>query len=376
MMGAAIGGLLILSSQGNPSLAYAKEPSSGFNKSDVARSLLDWGIYTDHSKNSSSPRPDVDALDAWSIQEGSREIIVAVIDTGIDPNHKDLMKSIWHDPSRPQSNQFGMNFVNPGKNPIDVHGHGTHVAGIIGSEFDPALGISGVAHHVSIMPLKYYSEGSSGVVNLNHTIEAINFAVDHGARVINYSGGGPEFSEREYRAIKRAEAKGVIFVAAAGNESQNIDEVQNYYFPASYSNPHLPVYQKTGLKRPTNMIVVAANNLQNDLIPASDWGKSVDVAAPGEEILSTLPNGKSGCMTGTSQATAFASGAAALILSENPRLTPQEVREIMIQSSVRVPQLKGKVAAGGHLNVFEAVKLARSWIGSKGNILAHFQVTK
>ncbi len=371
----AFGVLLVLSSQGGQNLAYAKEAHSSYI-SDVARTLRNWGVYSPRSSSVSSQRSDVDALDAWSIQEGSRDIIVAVIDTGIDPTHKDLAKSLWHDPSRPNSESFGMNFVNPGKNPIDVHGHGTHVAGIIGGELDPELGTSGVAHHVSIMPLKYYSDGSSGVVNLNHTIEAINFAVDHGARVINYSGGGPEFSEREYQAIKRAEAKGIVFVAAAGNESQNIDEARNYYFPASYSNSDVNIYHQTSLSRPSNMIVVAATNSKNDLIAASNWGKSVDVAAPGENILSDLPNGRAGYMTGTSQATAFVSGAAALILSENPRLSPQEVRAILIQSSEPVSQLKGKVAAGGHLNVYEAVKLARTWMSPRGNILAQAQVTK
>ncbi len=370
------GALILLLSQGVQNLAYGKEAQSSF-KSNVVRSLRNWGIYNSHRSSPSSPRSDIDALDAWSIQEGNRDIIVAVIDTGIDLNHKDLVKSLWHDPSSSQKNLFGMNFVNPGMNPIDVHGHGTHVAGIIGGELDPVLGTSGVAHRVSIMPIKYYSEGSSGLVNLTHTIEAINFAVDHGARIINYSGGGPEFSEREYRAIKRAESKGILFIAAAGNESQDIDQGKNFYFPASYSNPEVPIYQGVGLSRPSNMIVVAATNLQNDLISASNWGKkSVDVAAPGENILSTLPSGRSGYMTGTSQATAFASGVAALILSENPRLSPQEVREIMIQSSEPIPQLKGKVVAAGHLNVFGAVKRARSWIGRGGNILAHAPIQK
>ena len=356
--------------------AFAKD-SQKFYPSDLIGSLKNWGIYSSSRSSLGAPRADISAVDAWRIQEGKPEVVVAVVDTGIDLNHRDLAKNLWHDPAQPKSGIFGKNFVNPGKNPIDDHGHGTHVAGIIDGELDPGLGVSGVAHHVSIMPLKYYAEGASGMVNLNHTIEAIQYAVDHGARIINYSGGGPEFSQREYEAIKRAEAKGILFIAAAGNEGEDIDQAKNYYFPASYTNPEVPAYRRAGVSRPSNMIVVAATNEENNLISASNWGaKSVDVAAPGENILSTLPNGRTGMMSGTSQATAFASGVAALILSENPRLTPQEVKTIMIQSSEHVDQLQGKVLAAGHLNVFEAVKRARTWVGPRLNILAHSQVTQ
>jgi subtilisin family serine protease len=340
-------------------VVFGREARFGF-QSGLNKSLRNWGIY-----NTSSSDSDIQAVEAWKIQEGNRDIVVAVIDTGIDPNHKDLIKNLWHDPKGydpkdKKTNHFGVNFVESGQDPVDVHGHGTHVAGIIGGELDPALGTSGVAHRVSIMPIKYYADSNPGVVNLNNTIESIHYAVDHGARIINYSGGGPQFSEKEYQAIKEAESKGVLFVAAAGNESENIDEQAHFYFPASYSNPFVPVYQKADLTRPGNIIVVAATNIKNELIAASNWGKlSVDVAAPGENILSTLPNGKSGYMTGTSQATAFVSGVAALILSENPRLSPQQVKEILIQTSDRVAGLENKVAAAGHINSLEALRKAR-----------------
>src|SRR4029077_10572959 len=122
-----------------------------------------------------------------------------------------------------------------------------------------------------------------GSVNLRNTVKAINYAIDHGARIINYSGGGPEFSEEEYLAIKRAESKGILFVAAAGNERQNTDLVENYYYPSAY--------------RLSNIISVAATDIHNNLLPSSNWGKkSVDVAAPGENIYSTLPQNKFGYM--------------------------------------------------------------------------------
>jgi thermitase len=190
--------------------------------------------------------------------------------------------------------------------------------------------------------VKYYSDQNLGPVNLSNTVKAINYAVDHGARIINYSGGGPEFSEEEYFAIKRAEAHGVLFVAAAGNESQNTDKTENYYYPSAY--------------RLSNIISVAATDIHNNLLKTSNWGKKrVDVAAPGESIYSTLPGGKYGPMTGTSQATAFVSGIAALLLSQNPSLTPVQIKSLILKSVDPIPQLADKIATGGRVNAYAAL---------------------
>src|SRR5690606_14919320 len=121
-----------------------------------------------------------------------------------------------------------------------------------------------------------------GKANLENTIKGINYAVEKGARIINYSGGGPQYSQQEYLAMKNAEAKGVLIVAAAGNERQNIDSESNYYYPAAYS--------AHGLK---NIISVAAIDIESNLLKSSNWGsKKVDVAAPGENIYSTLPGNR------------------------------------------------------------------------------------
>src|SRR5262249_16044595 len=151
-------------------------------------------------------------------EEGSRDVVVAVIDTGIDSDHPALKANLWHDPKPNRvplhdgkvdtTPVFGWNFVTDTPNPKDEHGHGTHVAGIIGAVGDSSNGVAGVAPKVSIMPVKYYSDANPGSVNLKNTIRAIEYAVEHCARIINYSGGGPEFSEDEYLAIKKAEAKG------------------------------------------------------------------------------------------------------------------------------------------------------------------------
>jgi len=192
------------------------------------------------------------------------------------------------------------------------------------------------------MAVKYYSDANPGAVNLANTVKAINYAVDHGANIINYSGGGPEFSEEEYLAIKRAEARGVLFVAAAGNEHQDTDKVENYYYPSAY--------------RLSNIISVAATDPSNRLLSSSNWGKKkVDVAAPGESIFSTLPGGRYGSMTGTSQATAFVSGLAALLLSKNPNLKPEELKTLIMGSVDRIPGLQDKIATGGRINAYAAL---------------------
>ncbi len=284
----------------------------------------------------------ISAVEAWKIEKGSRDIIVAVIDTGVDGSHAALLPNMWRDPKISNKNVYGWNFVTNEANPIDDHGHGTHVAGIIGAVAKPEIGVSGVAPRVSIMAVKYYSEKNPGSVNLANTVKAIDYAVANGARIINYSGGGPEFSEEEYLAIRRAEAKGVLFVSAAGNERQDTDKVENYYYPSAY-----------GL---SNIISVAATNENNGLIASSNWGKrKVDVAAPGEAIYSTLPAGRYGSMTGTSQATAFVSGIAALLLSQNPSLTPQQLKAIITASVDKLPQLAERVASGGRVNAHSAL---------------------
>jgi thermitase len=294
--------------------------------------LKNWGIA-----NTRSPS-HVHALDAWKLQKGSNNIIVAVIDTGIDASHPDLKVNVWRD----SNHHYGWNFVNNQANPQDDHGHGTHVAGILGAVANPKTGVAGVAQKVSIMSVKYYSDANPGAVNLRNTVKAIEYAVQNGAKIINYSGGGPEFSEDEYLAIKKAEAKGVLFVAAAGNERQDTDVPENYYYPSAY--------------KLTNIISVAATDINNQLLKSSNWGKTkVDVTAPGENIFSTLPNGRYGYMTGTSQATAFVTGIAALMLSQNPKLTPAQIKEMIRASVDTIPGLSNKVAAGGRVNAYKAL---------------------
>ena len=280
---------------------------------------------------------------AWTITQGSKNVVVAVIDTGIDANHPDLKANLWKAPTN--SNVYGWDFVTRSANPTDSHGHGTHIAGIIGAIANSRTGTAGVAQSIQIMPIRYYSETAPGSLNLANTIKALHYAIDNGARIINYSGGGPEYSEDEFQAMKEAQQKGILIVAAAGNDHHNTDLDDNRYYPAAY--------ELKGLK---NIISVASINSDGKLLSSSNWGvKSVDIAAPGEGILSTIPGGKYGKLTGTSQATAFVSGVAALILSKQPSLSPVQVKEIIMRSATLSQELRGKVASAGSLDAFKAL---------------------
>lgn len=299
--------------------------------------LRNWGLDNDEQPS------HINIRKAWKITKGSQEIRVAVVDTGIDATHPDLKDNIC---KKKGSDEYGYDFVTNKKNPEDKHGHGTHVAGIIGATAKAGAGAAGVAPHICIMAVRYYSDTATGAQNLSNTVKAINYAVDNGANIINYSGGGAEFSAAELKAIKRAEDAGILFVAAAGNEYQNTDSAGNSYYPAAY-----------GL---TNIVAVAATNIRNQLLPSSNWGKKhVHVAAPGENIFSTLPKGRYGYLTGTSQATAFVSGLAALIMSENPSLKkkPSEVRDIIMKSADKLANLESKIASGGRINAYAALRM-------------------
>lgn len=337
-------------------------------KAEKALALKNWGLDNSYASH-------INIRKAWEITRGSKEIILAVIDTGIDPDHPDIVDNLWKKPGTFKSKtvkgkkletfEYGWDFVKNEANPRDTHGHGTHVAGIIGATAKANAGAAGVAPHVSIMAIRYYSPHVSGAENLANTVKAIHYAIDNGAHVINYSGGGAEFSAAEKKAIERAKDKGILFVAAAGNEHRDTDKEMNKYYPGAY-----------GL---SNIISVAATDINNQLLPSSNWGlATVHVAAPGENIFSTAPNGRYGYLTGTSQGTAFVSGLAALLMAKDSslRANPERVREIIVNSVDPVENLKKKVISGGRINALaalntlnakpEAVQLAEHKEAAKG----------
>lgn len=283
-----------------------------------------WGIW---NRNGS----DMQVPCAWA-SEGNNDVIVATIDTGVDTRDHIFNGHLWSNPMVPS--EFGWDFIHNKSNPRDFYGHGTHVASTILE----------IAHHVKIMALKYSGgvDGLSAKDQIEESLRALNWAIDHGAQVINYSGGGPEFWGEEYLAIRQAEQKGIVVVAAAGNNHANTDLEQNYYYPGDY---HL-----------SNEIVVTGYDYTGGLAEDANYGKkNIDVAAPGENIYAALPNNRFGYMTGTSMATAMTTGVVALMLEKNPNLTPQQIKTILIQTSTPNQQLKDKTASGGTVNACAAL---------------------
>ncbi len=323
-----------------------KTKSSFYSDSFLTSRFTSWGIDPSYTKGS------INLKESWRRFTKKKNIVVAVVDTGIQFNHPFLTNNLYVSKGSLSSKNYGLDFsTTKAKNtPIDTHGHGTHVAGIVKSIFPD----------VKLMALKYYNPMASGKANLDSTIKALRYAVDANVDVINYSGGGPEPSAAELAILKRAERKGILVIAAAGNERSNIDKKKNAYYPASY-----------GL---SNIITVGAHNETNKLISASNWGsKSVDIAAPGYRIKSAIPGNGAGYMTGTSQATAFVSGVVALLKSKYPEFNYQQIRNIIISSSLKIKSLKGKVLGGGKLDAARAMDVAEhvhSKLFSKGRKLA------
>lgn len=326
---------------------------------------------------------------AWEITKGSKDIVIAVIDTGID-HHKDIEDNLWINKGefgvvesefcKKQKNPLslaecdkarngldddgngfaddvhGWNFVHNDNKLTDNHGHGMHIAGIIAAngKHDGRSGVSGVAPNVSIMALKYYDPKSSNSNNLKNTVNAIRYAIKMKVNIINYSGGGTDYSAEEFAAVKEAEKAGILFIAAAGNERSNSDEAGKHYYPADY-----------GL---SNIIsVTAVNKEKTEVLASSNFGvRTVDLAAPGENIYSTLPNNAYGTMTGTSQATAFVTGVAALIMSHNRDFTAADVKRYILRTGDEYPTLLSKTGTAKLLNSFKALSSLDLGVGLTG----------
>jgi subtilisin family serine protease len=286
--------------------------------------------------------------EAWDIEKGEKNIIIAFADSGIDYMHEDLMNNLWRntgeicnngiddDSDGYIDNCYGINAITGSGDPMDDEGHGTHVSGIAGAEGNNSLGISGVNWEVSLMVLKFI--GTEGTGTEADLIETIEFAMQRGVRVFNMSFGGYEYSEFEKQAIENA--SNILFIAAAGNETINND-VQPLY-PASYDLP--------------NIISVAASNESDQLLYFSNYGKNtVHVAAPGSSILSTVPGNTYKNLSGTSMATSFVSGLAGLILSKSPTVSLSKLKDQILRTVDVNTNLQGKTLTGGRINAYRAL---------------------
>lgn len=322
-----------------------------------------WGL-NNTGQNRGVSGADIRALEGWAIRHTAvradgRPIIVAVIDTGIRRTHQDLAASMWENAGEIADNgvdddhngyiddRWGLNAItyagagSSAGDPNDDYGHGTHVAGTIGAVSNNGAGVVGVAWNVKLMAVKFMDSTGSGWIS--DAVEAVDYARANGATVLNNSWGGGGFSQAMLEAIQRADSAGVIFVAAAGNYTLNLDRTE--FFPASYAED--------------NVVAVAATNRSDELASFSNFGlRSVGLAAPGEAVYSTYFQSDSSYveMSGTSMAAPHVSGAIALMQAQFPEDLPAALITRVVRSVRPVAALKAKTAGGGVLCLPQALK--------------------
>ncbi|MDB9541356.1 S8 family serine peptidase, partial [Anabaenopsis arnoldii] len=315
---------------------------------DPSFNLL-WGLHNT-GQTGGTPDVDIDAPEAWDIQTGNPDLVIGVIDTGVDYTHPDLVGNIWTNTGEIAGNGIdddgngyiddirGWDFAYNDNNPMDVQGHGTHVSGTIAGKGNNAVGVTGVAWNAKIMPLKFLDDTGSGWTS--DAILAVDYATAQGVKLTNNSWGGGGYSQALYDAIAAAGDAGSLFIAAAGNESNNNDSSPSY--PASYNLD--------------NIISVASTTHTDGLSWFSNYGlTTVDLGAPGSDIYSTVPGNGYASYSGTSMASPHVAGAAALLWSENPTWTAEQVKDVLLQTVDPTETLNGITVSGGRLNVYNAL---------------------
>ena len=332
----------------------------------------------------------VAAFQAWDKVKQTDKVVVAIIDSGVQINHPDLRNNIWTNPLEIAGNGkdddhngyvddlHGWDFVNNNSNPEPKFNpnytengitHGTVVAGIIASEGNNNQGIAGIAWHTKIMPLKVLDDQGRG--STFKIIKAIDYAINNQADIINLSFVGTKYNKSLASAIKRAYKAGIIIVAAGGNEAGQ------GYGNFLDKNPMYPVCYD-GSKKDNMVIGVAATGPLDQKTSFSGYGGCIDIAAPGISIFSTTvyaPNkAKSfnkyydGYWSGTSLAVPIVSGTIALIKQANPKLNPQEIREVLFSTADNInlinPQFINRLGVG-RVNVLSAVEIAKAKLNNK-----------
>jgi len=293
---------------------------------------------------------DIDAPQAWGVSAGRNDIIVAVVDTGVDYDHPDLAANMWinetelngiggvdDDENGYTDDIYGYDFINQDAFPRDDYGHGTHCAGIIAAEGDNAQDIAGVCWNGNIMALKFLGSGGSG--DIADALKAFYYAVENGADVVSNSWVGGEYSEAMKEVIDYAYSQGVVMVASAGNNGS--------------TNPQYPAYYD-------HMLSVAATDSDDQKASFSNYGTWVDIAAPGVDILSLRASGTSlgkiyddytTIASGTSMSCPYVAGACAFILSIYPEITPDQLEEHLENSADPIDPV---ICASGRLNLYKA----------------------
>lgn len=343
---------------------------------DVYNDLRDSERITSFAKPPLRTQPPVETkgTDPFQIQQWAAEklnmssiwsakipptpaVIVADIDTGIDYNHDDLFSNLWINNKEIKGDRIdndgngfvddiiGWDFCDNDGLPFDTNVHGTHTAGVIAAGYNNSLGVSGYAPGIKLMPIRLLAANGG---TIEQAVLSIQYAVKNGASVISASWGSGDNSQILLDAIKVAGEKNVTFVAAAGNKWSNLDDASGLkHYPAGFTLP--------------NLITVAGTMQDDSRLEYSNWGpKSVHLAAPGFDIISTVPTNKYQLLEGTSMATPHVSAAVALVKRANPALTPTQIRTIIMSSVDQDPKIRYLVASGGRLNVARAVEMAKA----------------
>ena len=314
-----------------------------------ARMIELWGLHNSGQTGGTDDK-DIDAHEAWDLSVGTRDVLVGVIDTGVDRNHEDLAANMWTNPNEIAGNGLdddgngfvddvhGWDFYNNDNDPTDDNSHGTHCAGTIGGVGNNGKGVAGVNWEVSMVGIKFL--GGSGGGYLSDAVKSITYATKIGVDLTSNSWGGGGYSSSMKTAIDEASLEGIGFIAAAGNHAGDNDAYPSY--PASYESE--------------NVISVGAHNHFGESAYFSCFGKtSVDLFAPGVNTLSTIPGNGYASYSGTSMATPHVAGAYALILSLNPEWKSTQVKNALLENTDPEDSLVEKCLTGGRLNTFKAL---------------------
>lgn len=333
----------------NPDVEYA-EPNFRYRiaQANPKQSVPDdfdldkaWGLRNT-TETAGTNRADIHAVEAWSLATGDKRVTVAILDTGVDYFHPDLQPNIWTNPREIAGNGLdddrngyvddvhGYDFVSGDSDPMDDNSHGTHVSGIIGAAGNNQRGIAGVCWEVGLMALKAFDE--TGNADVIQVVEAVRYAIENGAQIINASWGGFDRSRALEEIIAEAHQAGILVVAAAGNEKTDLP-----FYPAAY--PHV--------------LAVGATDPTDQRSPFSNYGAYVDVAAPGENIYSTIPNNQFGFISGTSMAAPYAAGLAALIKARYAQFANHEIENIIRNTSDSITP--DKPLGTGRINAYRAL---------------------